>query len=364
MDTYVNKEQEHKHQALTSNEVQKQDTKKSSFYLVDNRPGTIAQRKLQAEINRDVWAKKVNISTSDYHKPMQLPIPSTPNSQQVRQLKAVPPFVNSQAHVIQLISYSEAVIGKAYRMISTGQIVTLESMSHSWLRFRGLAGSYRASDVEELAQDAAENDSEEDMASNYSSDIGESSQEVADDAAEQASLAARGAAGREERIKQMQRLNHKRGGAALSNAVKVAVGAKTAGQSTFVQGTDQEGGHHYAATSSSAPFEAWAGQRPFVVRNEFGNGSHVHGEAGLIYHVTENEIKLKHVAVHKPICPVCAAVLKAYGISYNISNVRDEYPATWGNPFNQQEDPENWAKVNQAATTAITAANASTRLLD
>ena len=244
--------------------------------------------------------------------------------------------------VVQRIEYIEAVEGAEYLVRGVRRRLTRKN--NGWLRFEGLETAVHASEVDELDSD-----------SGYSSDEGETSEGIALDAIEKANTGRKGPAKQAERNRQLDRLKHFRGRIALERAAAVSVGPRSANQGTFGMGTTSEGEFMPVTTSASAPFSHFATSHgagePLNTRTEYGTGSHVHAEAGLIRQAVQDGRTLAHVSVNKDFCPVCAAVLRAFGVGFNETYVREEFPATWRNPFDRSTETDNWQRASQAART-------------
>lgn len=224
-----------------------------------------------------------------------------------------------------------------------------------WLRLHPESDERRA----EIFERTGEQDPQEE--DDWSSDEGQSSQDIALDAIKLANTGRAGKEKQEGRLKQMDRLRHKKGRKAVTRATTVAVGEKTASQSTFAFGYGKDGLMVPFGTASSKPMDHFSqkhGGLPMKnTRTEYGDESHVHGEMGLLRRAILEGHDIKHVSVNKDFCPVCAAVLRAFGIGFTESYVRDNLPDSWTNPFDKDTESEEWLKAATAAKEACKGQN-------
>ncbi|WP_417910166.1 eCIS core domain-containing protein [Candidatus Electronema sp. PJ] len=296
---------------------------------------------------------------------------------------------NVSQRIIQKVIFDEAVAGNYYMV--KGVRRKLNRKSNGWLYFEGLEAAIHGGDY--IQEDAATDDSEcssdeeaddsecssdeeaddsecssdeeaddsecssdEEAASQemeWSSDEGEYSQVIANNAEQLANQGKSGKKKQEERIKQMDRLRHCHGRRAVEHATCVAVGSKTASQSTFAFGYLRGGAMVPVGTASSAPMNHFSTQHdglPLLnTRSVYGDGSHVHAEAALIRRAVHEKLNIKHVSVNKDFCPICANVLRSFKINFTERYVREDMPSTWTNPFNKETEKVYWQRASNAA---------------
>jgi hypothetical protein len=200
----------------------------------------------------------------------------------------------------------------------------------------------------------------------YSSDEDDSDRRIFQSSMNRVDASKKGRIRQSLRSTEILKLRHHRGGVAVGRAAIVAVGPSSAQQGTFGMVTTSDGTIRYASSSSSTPFanfaQMYSTKDPLVTRGQYKDRSHVHLEPAIIRDTKRQGQVPKHISVNKPICPVCAAVMRAFDVSFNESNVRKNYPDTWNNPFDKQSEPNDWKIAADAAKKACS--NALTQLIN
>lgn len=264
---------------------------------------------------------------------------------------AIQPFA-LRPNVIQLIPWENAIPGSYYLVNGTRR--KLNDKYSGWLFFEGLEKGVRASDVED---DDSSSDDETSMLTDFESDEERTTLTSINNLEEMR----KGKDKQEQRLTDMKSFGHFNSSKALAYQSQLAMGVGPSKQSTVSTWYGETTTVYN--TSSCAPLKQYVEEQhpnyEYVqdVRKHFGTGTHIHSEMfGLSNHLeTHGKIVAVGIVVNKPCCPVCAEVLKEFGVPvWDDLGGNGQYFDAWRNPWsllkNPTEKEKAWrAKANKAA---------------